>query len=176
MLAKSPYHWLTHQQQNRLFVFFFVLTLVVMAALQILGRPLTTDAAPAGIVSFELAGDLASARQMIASWGPDGGAYAGLNLGLDFLFMALYPVAIGLGCVLVGRTWLPFVGSLLAWGQLAAGLLDVVENASLIQVLLGANTEWWPGLARWCAIPKFSLVVLGLVFVLVGTAVKLVKR
>lgn len=176
MIQSSPYHWLSPTRQNRLFIFFFILTVILMAALQILDGPLRTDAAPNGIVSYEFAGDLITAQQIIQSWGIAGLAYAGLSLGLDFLFMAVYPIAIGLGCVMVGRRWLPALGNLLAWGLLAAGLLDAVENIALIQILLGAVTELWPTLARWSAIPKFTLVAAGLFFVLLGAVGKVIQR
>ncbi len=176
MIQSSPYHWLSRTHQNRLFIFFFILTIILMVSLQLLGGPLTTDAAPAGIVSYEFASDLTTARQIVQSWGTAGLAYAGLSLGLDFLFMAAYPIAIGMGCVMVGRRWLPALGNLLAWGLLAAGLLDAVENIALIRVLLGAETELWPSLARWSAIPKFTLVAAGLLFVVLGALFKIIQR
>src|SRR5437899_2321809 len=80
-------------------------------------------AAPLGIISFELAGDLATARQMIGSWDEPAREHALLGLGLDFLFLALYSTTIGLACVWAAgvfrtRRWpLAAVGLSLAWGQ-----------------------------------------------------------
>ena len=166
-----PFGWLSPNAQKNGFVLLLISTLAVMASLQLLGGPLVTEAAPAGIVSFEFAGDLATAREMVASWGPEGQIYAGLNLGLDYLFLALYPSAIGLGCVLVAQRLpekIKFLGVMLAWGQLAAGFLDAVENFALIQVLLETELPVWPVVAWWCAAPKFLLVIAGLVYFLLG--------
>jgi hypothetical protein len=69
MKLRHPYEWLSTSNQNRAFVIMLILTLAVMAALQVLGGPLKTDAAPAGIISFEFAGTLTLAQKMIASWG-----------------------------------------------------------------------------------------------------------
>jgi hypothetical protein len=166
-----PFEWLPAANQRRVFIVSALLAIFVMINLQILGQPLNTEAAPAGIVSFELAGNILAADRMLASWGDAGRVYAGLSLGLDYLFLATYAVAIGLGCVLVARgfsqrsRFLSTAGILLAWAQLGAALLDGLENYALIRVLLGSQHKLWPMLAQWCAVPKFLLVALGLVYV-----------
>jgi hypothetical protein len=177
MKLRHPFEWLSASAQKCAFAILLPVTLVVMAILQVLGGPLKTDAAPAGIISFEFAGTLALAQKMVASWGQTGQVYAGLNLGFDFLFIVTYPAAIGLGCVLVARAFSQRValvasaGVVLAWAQLVAGVLDCVENYALIQILLGAQQEWLPAVAMWCAAPKFAIVGVGIVYVLVGAAV-----
>ena len=182
MNTQHPFTWLSASAQKWAFLITLILTLAVLAALQVLGRPLNTAAAPASIVSFELAGDLATAREILDSWGPFGQVYAGLNLGLDYLFLLLYPTAIGLGCVLVAGeltnrlTGLAKAGVLLAWVLYLAATLDAVENFAMIKVLLGSGNPIWPPVARWCALPKFAIVILGLLYVLVGVLLILVVK
>ena len=53
----------------------------------ILDRPLRTPAAPQGIVSYELAGTLPRAQEILASWGERGRLFAGVGLGLDYLYL-----------------------------------------------------------------------------------------
>jgi len=157
-------------------------TLALMVTLNALGAPLRTEAAPAGIVSFEFAGSLAAAQRMIESWGGTGPIYAGLNLGLDYLFLISYPLSIGLACVMVSRRLRARGGGFsklgigLAWGQGAAGLLDALENYSLIRVLLGTRIESWPLVARISATGKFCLVALGLSYVLVVLVASLIWK
>ncbi|MBM4466722.1 MAG: hypothetical protein FJ014_14425 [Chloroflexi bacterium] len=165
MATRHPFAWLSASRQKHAFIALLALTIAVMVGLNALGRPLNTEAAPSGIISFELAGKLSVAQRMVESWGQTGQVYAGLNLGLDYLFMVAYSSCISLGCVLVARSFSPRVGLLLAWAQFGAALLDVMENYALIQVLLGSQQELWPVVARWCAIPKFSIVAAGLVYV-----------
>lgn len=174
-MIRDPFVWLTESGQRRAFASLAALALLVMASLQVLGGPLKTEAAPMGIVSFEFAGETSYAQSMVASWGSQGRVYAGLNLGLDYLFVVSYAGAIGLGCVLVGKSLSKEKASLagclgvgLGWGQLVAGVLDAAENYALIRVLLGSVGELWPALARLCAIPKFLLVGIGLVYIVVG--------
>jgi hypothetical protein len=171
---KTPFDWITAEKQKPVFIFLAILTVVVMGCLQIIGGPLVTDAAPQGIVSYEFAGDLSTARAILDSWGANGQVYAGLSLGLDFLFLFAYAGSIGLGCVLAARKLAPQGGPVyragvwLAWGLLLAAFLDYLENYALIRILLGSELALWPVMARWCAIPKFVLVGAGLLFMMIG--------
>jgi len=176
-LNANPYNWLSPAHRKRAFFLLLALTLVLMAWLRVLDRPLQTPAAPQGIVSFELAGTLANAQAILDSWDAEAQVYASLSLGVDYLFMVAYASAIGLGCVLIGRSLSPrrkrlgALGGLLAWGLIAAGLLDALENFALIQTLLGSTEAMWPPVARWSATGKFLLIALGLIYALIAGGV-----
>jgi len=157
-----------------IFVLLFVLTLAVMAVLNVVGGPLKTGVAPQGIVSYELAGSVSAARAILDSWNPQARVYAGFSLGFDFLFMVLYSTTIAYACAWVSSSWrdkrrsLASVGLLLAWGQWAAALFDAIENGALWAMLAAAPAAPWPQIARWCATVKFALVLLGLAYAIVG--------
>jgi hypothetical protein len=176
MCARHPFDWLSPAAQRRAAAVLFALTVLVAVALQAIGGPLANEAAPLGIVDFEFAGEVAAAARILESWGEAGRARAGLSLGLDYLFLVLYSSALALACAGMARRlsghWgaAAAAGGLLAWGQLAAGLLDAVENFALIQLLLGSDGAAWPPLAWWCAAAKFSLVAAGLAYLLAGLA------
>jgi hypothetical protein len=178
----NPYRWLAQPQQKRAFFLLLALTLALMIWLRVLDRPLQTGAAPQGIVSFELAGTLDRAQAILDSWDAEARVYAGLSLGIDYLFMVAYAGAIGLGCALIGdrllsrRKRLGALGGWLAWGLIAAGLLDALENFSLIRTLLGSMETLWPSIARWSATGKFLLIGLGLLYVLIAGVVALFSR
>jgi hypothetical protein len=179
---KDPYTWIRPEARFPVFWFTVVVSILLMITLQFLGRPLQTEAAPAGIVSYELAGFPRSAADVLQSWDAEARQFASLNLGLDYLFLTAYAIAIGLGCRLVGermerdRSLLGKVGYLLAWALPLAAVLDAVENYALIRLLLGSTHHNWPLLARWAAIPKFTLVFLGLIYVLLGWGVNTIVR
>ncbi len=171
MSPRHPFAWLPAYVQKPVFIVLAVAAVLLMAVLQVLGAPLKTDAAPAGIVSFEVAGDLTSTQTILRSWAGTGQVYAGLQLGLDFLFIVAYTGAIALGCALCAqalqdRGWrFAPLGLLLAWALFIAGLLDCIENYALIQLLVGSQNALLPLVAQWCAIPKFAIVAAGLVYV-----------
>jgi hypothetical protein len=182
MPNRHPFRWINESSQKWVFWFLFAFTILIIVGMQYSGGPLTTSAAPSGIVSFEFARTLSNAQAVVASWGTEGQVYAGINLGLDYLFMVSYGLAIGLGCVLVARGLagrvksLASVGVLLAWGALLAALLDALENYGLMRLLLGSTDEIWPTLAYWCAGPKFILVALGLLYLIPGGVIIFVAR
>ena len=177
MKLSHPYQWLSDKLQNRAFIIMLPLTLLAMFIEQVTGGPLKTDAAPSGVVSFELAGKLSLAQEMVKSWGALGQVYAGVNIGFDFVYIITYVIAIGLGCVIVARGgFLTSVGNILAWAMFAAGLFDCIENYNLIQVLLGFGQETNAMLAQWCAMVKFTIVGLGLAYFFIGGAIVLVKK
>jgi hypothetical protein len=76
MTTRHPFTWIDIQVQKVAFWPLLVFALLLMAVQQVLGKPLITPAAPSGIVSFELAGSLPNAREMLESWGPTGRVYA----------------------------------------------------------------------------------------------------
>ena len=176
-MGAHPFLWVRDSSRNAMFWISAALAVLTMVALQLLGGPLKTEASPAGIVSFELAGNLTNAGRILNSWDSSARVYAGLNLGLDYLFIDAYVVAIGMGCVLVaGNRGGPaklfgVAGVFLAWGMLVAGTLDCLENYSLIRLLLGSQANAFAVVARSCAIPKLLIVLLGLLYVIVGAIV-----
>jgi hypothetical protein len=182
MELRHPFEWISLSAQKRTFWVLFVVTIIVMASMQVIDIPLKSELAPSGILSFEFAGDLSHAQKITESWGGSGRIAAGLSLGLDYLFLLIYAGSIGMGCVLVARSvskrtkQLSKIGILLAWALLLAALLDAVENYALIRVLLGSNLVYWPRVAAWCAVPKFVIVAAGLVYLLIGVGVSLFSR
>lgn len=171
-----PYLWLSPKNQMRAFIAMTPLALIAMWIEQITGAPLRTNVAPAGIVSFEFAGTLSNAQAMVQSWGALGQVYAGLNLGFDFVFIITYGMAIGLGCVIIARGFLPMAGVVLAWSLIVAGVLDGIENYNLIQILLGVGQESHAVIALWCAIPKFAIVGAGLLYLFIGGVIQLITK
>ena len=98
-------------------------------------------------------------------------AFAAFGLGIDYLFMPLYALALSLGILLAaGRHTGAFakLGAWLGWGALVAPLFDGVENFALYQLLANGVASPWPEIAYWCATFKFILLIVGLVYALIG--------
>ena len=104
------------------------------------------------------------------------------SLGLDYLYMPLYAIAIALACVQAAGSSLrsprPIwaLGILLAWALGLAALLDAIENIALFQLLLGSTSTLWPAVARTCALIKFAFVIAGLLYAAAGGVVYLIRR
>jgi len=166
-----PLDCIPKKNRKLLFIALLVWTLILFAIFRPLGAPLTTSAAPSGIVSFELARTPANALAMINSWNARAQLFAAFGLGFDYLFMPSYAFTLALACLLAaGRHPGVFakVGIWLGWGAFAAALFDALENIGLLSSLLGHVNSAWPIVSFWCASFKFGLILLGILYGLVG--------
>lgn len=172
-MTRHPLFRITSQTRPAVFAALLFATLFIMVILNISGRPLRTDEAPAAIVSYELAGNEAAATAILNSWDDEAKIYAGFNLGLDYLWMIFYSTTIALGLVWTADAFnlkgsLSTAFNLLAWGQWLAALLDSLENTALLIMLFNQPADPWPVVAYWSAVIKFALVILGILVVLGG--------
>lgn len=184
---KHPLESVPHEYRKRIFVTFLFLTLVLFGIFRVLDSPLRTPAAPNGIVSFELAGNVGQAIVITEEWkrsslllssvagqaNPDivniPYTFAAFGLGLDYLFMPAYAFALAFGTLLAaGRHtgWMRSLGAVAGYGAFAAAISDAVENYALFQVLAGRVFSPYPEIAFYCASVKFGLLIFGLVYAL----------
>jgi hypothetical protein len=177
---RHPFQSIPADKRPKVFWPLLVITLFLMVLLNLEGKPMVTQAAPLGIVSYELAGSVSRAQKILASWDQQAQLSAAFSLGLDYVFMLAYSAAIGLACIwtadaLRRRGWpLASLGAPLAWGLWLAAAFDAMENIALVVILFGTVQAPWPEVARWCAIFKFSLIFLGLVYAFFGLVVSVV--
>lgn len=159
------------ENRKGLLITLVVAIVIIFIIFRFLDSPLRTPSAPSGIVSYELAGSTSRASLILGSWGTTARLYAAFGLGFDYLFMLVYAACLSLACLMAASRhmgWVQRLGSWLAWGMLLAALADAVENLSLWVELNGTVTSFWAGLAAACASLKFSLLVLGVLYSLLG--------
>lgn len=146
---------------NRFFWLLFLLFVLTTLALGAIDAGLKSSATPLGIVSFEFCGFAASCEQALEQWGTRGQALAMLSLGVDYLYLLLYPGLIALALY----RWAPRHHS--GWApstRLAIGmcpvisLADAVENYALVQVILHGSASGYGTLAGVAAVIKFTLL------------------
>jgi len=174
MKIHLPFKGITDSKLKWLFVISLVVTLIFFQIMNILNLPLKNDTTLLGIISFEFAGKISSAQNMIQSWNEVEKNIAGISLGFDYLFLVSYALTICLGCVFVTRSFsqqnklLINFGAILAYAQFVAAILDSIENYALIKILLGSQQEMLAVVAYWCALPKFVIVVIGVGYIVLG--------
>lgn len=173
---------LYHRACQVSFLPLFISVLLLMLVMNVVGAPLTTTAAPAGIVSYELAGSVEKTTQIIDSWDTNAQLHAALSLGLDFIFIFLYVLTIMFACSWAGdqlsisRWPLASMAIIIGAGILTAGFFDVVENLILIKLLFGPVSDPYPQFAAICATIKFLLIGIGLIYAFFGGIVWLWNR
>jgi len=138
------------------------LTLGTFGALAAIDVHLRNVVSPQGIVSFELCAYTGSCRAIVDAWGPVGQVWAALSLGVDYLFMFLYPATIFLGLTLVAEhvpDRLQAFTRVAAWAVWGAGAADALENYCLAQMLVSPAADGYAWPAAMFATVKF--IVLG---------------
>lgn len=186
---RHPLEFVPAPSRKRLFFSFLALTVLLFAIFRVLDQPLRTDAAPNGIVSFELAGTPQVARAITDSWKqtslllsavpgqPNPNVvnvpylFAAFGLGIDYLFMPIYALALAFGTLLAAHRhqgWIQSLGAVAGYAAFAAAMFDAIENYALLRVLLGAIQSGYPAIAAFCAILKFGLILFGVLYGLVA--------
>lgn len=125
--------------------------------------------------TIESAKNSADLKEKIAGFGPFGCAGLGFALGFDYLFMAAYVTAIGLGCATVANdagVWLHRVGMIVAYAQIAGGLIDATENATLIRLLVNGFDERLMRIARFATAAKFTIPLTGIAYIVTAWPLK----
>jgi hypothetical protein len=168
---RHPLASLSPEKRKPLFLTFLALTVLLFAVFRVLDTPLRTPAAPNGIVSFELAWSPGASVDMVNSWSEYARLLAAFGLGIDYLFMPIYALALSLGILLASARHpggFERLGAWMGWAALVAPLFDAVENYGLLHSLLSPLFSLWPLVASVCATLKFTLLILGLIYAMVG--------
>ena len=168
---KHPLEFIPGNLRKPLFYVFLALTVAIFGVFRFLDQPLHTTSAPSGIVSFELAGKANSSQSMVDSWDANARLFAAFGLGLDYLFMPAYALALSLGLLLaIGnkKNWYGTFAAWMGWGVFAAAIFDAVENYALWRVLTGDVVSPYPEIAALCAAIKFTLLMIGFVTAMMG--------
>ncbi len=170
-----------HLYSPRLFYFFALLAFGMMLLQRSLNAGLTTAAAPANIVSYELARTPDRTVAILKSWQarPEGLVRAARSLWWDFLFLFAYGGFFALACRRIGNGLGGFHPAWWTWGRrlavaaLAAAVFDLVENTALLLNLDyfredGVVSPPLAALAFWAALLKFLLLLPVIAYCLTG--------
>ena len=140
--------------------------LLLLVSLSAINQLLITDAAPRGIISFQLAATPERAIAIIRSWQASGVVWAQVSLYLNFVFAGAYLLFL----VELTRHWQldrpgvreQHVGRSARILFFISAVADAGENISLLFTLEQPNTAFWPMAAAMLALIKFSSLLAGL--------------
>jgi hypothetical protein len=153
--------------------------LLVLIALGLIDLQLQSPAPGFGIVDFELCALDRSCVEILSRWSAQQRELAMLSLGLDYLFLVLYPAVLAAALLAVrsrqrGRA--RQLSLLLAGLVVFAGVLDGIENYLLVRLLMTAQVQAYALPAALAASLKFAIVGLALLWVAGGAAGWLWRR
>ena len=172
---RHPFEHMTETLRRRILLPLLAATVLILVTWIITVSPMSNERAPLSVSSFGMAGSLARAREMMASWDERARLSGAFGIGFDFLQLVVYSTTVAMACAWVaqsfreaGRRWLSSLGILLAWGQWLAVLFGAVQNAVMIRLLLGSGNEAWLRVSYWCTLLKLVLLITGPAYALVG--------
>jgi hypothetical protein len=156
-----------------------VAAVILMVSMGTINETLVSAEPGYDIIDFEIAFTQEKAGEILATWGPPLEREALTSLYIDFAYLVSYAAFLSSLAVLVTRRLrgaLETTGVRVIIMPWAAAFLDVLENLSLISVIKTSAASKTPVLlAGCCAVVKFLLVGIVIVFVVAGGIYVLIK-
>lgn len=172
-IFKSPFNNLLKPSKRKLTLILGISVVILITIMRFFDTQIQHAENTKGIISFELAKDLSASKNILNSWDTLSKTAAGMSMGFDFLFLIVYALFISLIIhKLNERLWklspIYTFGVVLIWSVFLAAFFDIIENIALIKLLLGDLQQKWSSIAYYFAISKFSLLTLGILFILIN--------
>ena len=180
-MLTSPFSSLSDIAEKKLTFFLATATSCILYGMLSIDYYLINDVCKNGILSFELAKDFNISKTILNSWNTKSKICAGISLGLDFLFLMIYPLLIALlihklnEIIWKGHSFY-LVGIILLFSQLLTTILDTIENIGLIQLLLGSTNSNWSLIAYYCAFIKFTIISITLIYLAINFILLIIKN
>ena len=180
-MLPSPFSKLSLTSEKKRTIISLLLLIAIIGLMRYFDAPLKNEICQKGIVSFELAKDLAVTKNIINSWDEKAKLSAYSSLILDFLFLMVYATFIGLLIHKIVKrmkenSFVSKIGVLLIWGVFLAALFDVIENIALLNLLSGNLNQVWSSAAYYFAVLKFALIFGCIVYILIGWLLILISK
>jgi hypothetical protein len=180
-MLTSPFSSLSKKAEKKLTFFLVIATIFIGYFMLFFDSFLTNEVCENGIISFQLAKHVGVSEAILNSWNNQSKISAGLNTGLDFLFLIIYPSLIALLVHKLNRKlWSNHsfysIGIIVLFTQFFAALFDAIENIGLTQLLLGNITQFWTSIAYYFAIAKFILLAIGILYIIINFIIFIIKK
>lgn len=146
-----------------------IASLLMIFLLQWQGSVLKTQFSPRGIIDLEFADTPRRLHELLMGWDV---SIVKINIWLDFLFIVSYVILLSLASEISALKYpLGFMretGLVMARLAYLAGVLDIAENLLMLQSINGNFTSASLQLTYYCALVKFLLAGLILVYLLIS--------
>jgi hypothetical protein len=180
-MLQSPFHKLLKSTEKKFTIVLLILIVVLINVMRYFDAQIQHSGNFQGIISFEFAKDLSASITILNSWDTLAKTAAGLSMGFDFLFLIVYALFISIlihqiNNILGKHSKFYTLGIILIWGVFLAAFFDLIENFALIKLLLGDLQQLWSSIAYYSAISKFSLLSLGILFILINSILLVFRK
>lgn len=153
--------------------------IVVMAKTGATLKPAT----PHGILDLEFAYNTTKTAEVLKAWSPINGldniAVAKTNTYWDFFFLFFYAGFLFLACKKIASKIsgpVSKAGNLIGKGALAAGFLDVLENAGMLLTLNNQGSSTIALATTIVSVIKWALALIAVLYVLTGVIALIFRK
>ena len=150
----------------------FIGTCIMIYVMGKTSTTLKTTATPCGILNLEFAYSETKATNVLMAWAPntaiDNITVAINNTRYDFLFLFFYATFLFVTCKKIALIKNSKAGIIIANGAVAAGLLDMVENAGMLITLSGNTSGTIALLTVIFSVIKWILALTALAYFIAG--------
>jgi len=165
---------MSNVETNRFVRYWWVVALAALAV----GAITTSVAGGFPILELEFAWTAERADEVLAGADLDA---VNATILWDFVFLVLYSAALFLGSLWASEVFngdgLKRAGRWIAYGAVYAGMLDVIESFAMLTYVNGwSEFSGWLAIAGLMAIPKFLLVSVAIVYVMMGIVTAIAQR
>jgi hypothetical protein len=149
--------------------FLFVGTMIMIYVMGKTSTTLKTTATPCGILNLEFAYNSTKTSGVINAWKFNNNiTVAKNNTYYDFIFLAFYASFLFITCKKIAQIKNSNTGLLIANGAIAAGILDIAENAGMLFTLSGNSSGTVAFITVVCAAIKWVLAITAALYCLAG--------
>lgn len=175
-MLRSPFQKLSKPAEKKVTIILFTVVIILIVVMRYIDAIIQNSGSSSGIISLELAKNVSKSEAILTSWNALSKTAAGMSMGFDFLFLIVYSLFISILIHTVNeKLWkkskIYLIGVLLIWLTFLAAFFDIIENISLMQLLLNDLQQKWSSIAYYSAIFKFSLLTLGLLFIFLSSII-----
>jgi len=167
-------------KKKTLFWIALILALATFAMINQIDKHLKNDVVSTGIVSLQFAKSLDNSLEIINSWDTNAKVYAAVSLGIDYLYLVAYGSFLVLSVLLLAAKlppgFLKKAARIIVLIIVLAAILDGIENYASIRLLSGTRTQSMVSVVFYSACIKFSLLAVGVIYLLTGLVVLGLKR
>jgi len=134
-----------------------------------------------GVMEFEFAWTADMIKIIFNAWGAEGMTKMTINTYNDFAFIPAYSILSACLLIFVGRRVngnFQKIGLFMILTPFLAGILDIIENLNLLLMINEPSfiTSGSPFIASLCALIKFSILLVDIVFFILALIISLIKK
>ena len=168
--------------KDKLLIFVSIISFITVILIEVLVfMPIEADVSTYGILDFEFAWTSSKVETIFSVWGDTDMNNQGIAIYWDFLFIVGY-VSLAFALIVLAlrrsKNKIQTIGIYMTITPFLTGIFDVIENVNLLEMLRTPTSvsNFNAYIASLSATLKFSLLFVGIIYVIIALITLLIKK